>query len=81
MDCSYKSKLYYNVVIEDGDIKGWVSYYVGSGRMSFVQKETGKTFNVDKGLSFNWMQRCWEYFITFLEDDDFVINQEEFEEK
>ena len=61
----YQSDVYYKVVIENKEFKGWRAPDVGLGRMRFVHPKHG-AFTINKGMSNNWMQECWDDFIKFV---------------
>jgi len=57
---SYKSKLYYDVVIKSGSYKGFYTTFVGLGLMKFTD---GAIEIKLSSTSQNWMKECWEQFI------------------
>lgn len=60
---TYKSNLYYDVVIKYGSYKGWKADYVGMGRMTFRHTGEKGIINI-KYEGDNWMKKCWNYFIS-----------------
>jgi len=73
-DKSYKSKLYYDVVIKDGSYKGFYTTYVGIGTMIFTDGK--KEIRIDELTPRNdkWMKECWEQFINQV-DEHISFNQ------
>ena len=61
-DTGYKSDIYYDVIINCGEYRGWHCPDVGLGAMRFVHKD-GRTLHIDKGSSDNWMNECWDDFL------------------
>ena len=72
MDTSYKSKIYYDIVLRNGSYKGWRTSFVGDGIMTFVKGkdyiEVSENHYGDK----NWMRQCWEKFLEEVENNEFI---------
>ena len=66
-DTSYKSDIYYDVVIKGLSYNGWSCPYCGLGKMMFMHPSKGD-FIVNKGSSDNWMEECWDDFLKHAEE-------------
>jgi hypothetical protein len=58
----YKSKTFYDVIIKNGNFKGWITSWVGLGTMIFIHPEK-KEFKTSFGSDEEWMEQCWNAFI------------------
>ena len=67
LDTSYKSDLYYDVVIKSGSYKGYSTNYVGIGGMRFIHNEKENIWVSSQ--SDNWMEECWNEFIEITRDN------------
>jgi len=67
MDPEYKSETYYAVVIRGESFKGWRAPDVGLGSMRFIHPEHGE-LRIDKGQSKDWMQECWDSFLSYVKN-------------
>jgi hypothetical protein len=69
MDNGYQSELYYDVVIQYKEYKGWRAHDVGLGMMRFIHRDHDN-FIVNKGSSIDWMKECWDDFIAHADNLD-----------
>jgi len=67
-DKSYKSKLYYDVVIKSGLYKGFYITYVGIGTMIFTDGKEEIKVDELTSRSDKWMKECWEQFINQVDE-------------
>jgi hypothetical protein len=56
------SNTYYGVIVGGDSYKGWKMPDVGDGRMRAFHPDHAD-FKVNKGLSKDWMEECWNDFL------------------
>ena len=69
IDTSYKSELYFDVIIKRGTYKGWRASFVGLGRMEFTNGKKIIKVKEKKPNSKSWMKECWNKFIEKVKEE------------